>query len=73
MLANHGLGRHDVVRRTLARCRAILERELGVGCGPETERMAAAIEARAAEGDILDTFFLTALRRAVAPSELSVA
>ena len=73
MLANHGLGRHDVVRRTLGRCRAVLDRDLGVGCGPETERMAAAIEARAAEVDILADFYPAAPGMAPVVAERSVA
>ena len=73
MLANHGLGRHDVVRRTLGRCRAVLDRDLGVGCGPETERMAAAIEARAAEVDILADFYPMAPGRTPVVAERSVA
>lgn len=57
MLANHGLGRHDAVRRALNRCRAMLERELGVTCSPETERMAAEIEARTPEADLLGAHY----------------
>jgi DNA-binding SARP family transcriptional activator len=73
MLANHGLGRHDAVRRAVGRCRAVLERELGVGCGPETERMAASIEDRAAESDILRAFYPAALRLSPVGLERSVA
>lgn len=73
MLANHGLGRHDAVRRTVGRCRSVLDRDLGVGCGPETEEMLAAIEARAAEVDILRAFYPTAWEVAPVGVELSVA
>lgn len=73
MLANHGLGRHDVVRRAFDRCRAVLDRELGVDCGPETERMAAAIDARAPEGAILEDFYRLVLGRTPVEAERSVA
>lgn len=73
MLANHGLGRHDAVRRVVDRCRTVLDRELGVRCGPETEGMLAAIEARAAEVEILRAFYPTAWDRAPVGAELSVA
>ncbi len=73
MLANHGLGRHDAVRRTAGRCRTVLDRDLGVRCGPETERMLAAIEARAAEVEILRAFYPTAWDGSEAERELSVA
>jgi DNA-binding SARP family transcriptional activator len=73
MLANHGLGRHDAVRRTVGRCRTVLDRDLGVRCGPETERMLAAIEARAAEVEILRAFYPTAWDGSEVERELSVA
>jgi SARP family transcriptional regulator, regulator of embCAB operon len=73
MLANHGLGRHDAVRRTVGRCRTVLDRDLGVRCGPETEQMLAAIEARAAEVEILRAFFPSAWDGRHADRELSVA
>ena len=73
MLANHGLGRHDAVRRTVGRCRAVLDRDLGVRCGPETEQMLVAIEARAAEVDILRAFYPTAWDDSQVDRELSVA
>ncbi|MGA8046645.1 MAG: BTAD domain-containing putative transcriptional regulator [Dermatophilaceae bacterium] len=57
MLANHGLGRHDVVRRALERCRSVLERDLGVPCSPETLRMASEIAARTPERDILEAYY----------------
>ncbi len=73
MLANHGLGRHDAVRRTVGRCRAVLDRDLGVRCGPETEQMLAAIEARAAEVEILRAFYPSAWDGSQVDRELSVA
>ena len=73
MLANHGLGRHDAVRRTVGRCRTVLDRDLGVRCGPETEQMLAAIEARAAEVEILRAFFPSAWDGSQDDRELSVA
>ena len=73
MLANHGLGRHDAVRRALNRCRAVLGRELGVGCGPETERMAAASEARTPELDILEAYYSMSPSRNPVVTERSVA
>jgi DNA-binding SARP family transcriptional activator len=73
MLANHALGRHDAVRRSLARCRSILDRELGVRCDRETEQVAAAISDRMPLSDILSrlypapaTGFSTMLERSVA-------
>lgn len=56
-LASHGLGHHDDVRRTLARCRAVLDRELGVGWDPETELLVAAIRSRTPEVDILEALY----------------
>ena len=73
MLANHGLGRHDAVRRTVGRCRAVLDRDLGVRCGPETEQMLAAIEARAAEVEILRAFYPSMWDGSQVERELSVA
>ncbi len=73
MLANHGLGRHDAVRRTANRCRAVLDRDLGVPCGPETVQMLAAIEARAAEGEILRAFYPATWESSQVDRELSVA
>lgn len=73
MLANHGLGRHDAVRRALSRCRAVLDRDLGVGCGPETELMAAAIDSRTPEADILEAFYPAPPSRLAAAPERSVA
>lgn len=73
MLANHGLGRHDAVRRALGRCRAVLDGDLGVGCGPETERMAAAIDSRTPESDILEAFYPAPLSRGRSAPALSVA
>jgi len=73
MLANHGLGRHDAVRRAAERCRTVLDQELGVACGPETERLLAAIEARAAEADILRAYYPSAGVGTPVERELSVA
>lgn len=73
MLANHGLGRHDAVRRTVSRCRAVLDRDLGVRCGPETEQLLAAIEARVAEDEILRAFYPSAWETGGVDRELSVA
>lgn len=73
MLANHGLGRYDAVRRTLNRCRAFLDQELGVGCGPETQRIVAEIEARTPVTEILDACYPTSPSRNPVRAERSVA
>ena len=57
MLANHGLGHHDIVRRTFDRCRATLDRDLGVACRPETEEMARAIDAHLPVAAIIARFY----------------
>ena len=73
MLANHGLGHHDIVRRTFDRCRTTLDRDLGVRCRPETEEMARAIEARTPVAEILARFYPLAPGRSSAPRARSVA
>ena len=73
MVANHGLGRHDAVRRTIGRLRAVLDRDLGVACDPETERLANAISLRTPESDILRACYPTALSRFAAAGALVVA
>jgi DNA-binding SARP family transcriptional activator len=73
MLANHGLGHHDIVRRTLERCRATLDRDLGVDCGPETEEMARAIEARLTVAEVLARFYPPSSERVPAARDRSVA
>lgn len=73
MLANHGLGRHDAARSALCRLKAILDRDLGVGCAPETERMASAISSRTPESDIVRAFYPTAVSRLAGAGILDVA
>ena len=53
MVANYDLGHHDAVRRALARCRSVLDRELGVGISPETSRLVASMQARNRTADLL--------------------
>lgn len=73
MLANHGLGRHDAVRRALGRLSAVLDRDLGVGCDPETERLATAISSRTPESDIVRALYPAALSRPERAGALHVA
>ena len=54
MVANYDLGHHDAVRRALARCRNVLDRELGVGISPETSQLAACMQARNRTADLLE-------------------
>lgn len=61
MLANHGLRRHDAARRAFSRCKAVLDSDLGVGCDPETERLATAINSRTPEPDIFEVFYPSVL------------
>jgi hypothetical protein len=67
------LGHHDIVRRTLERCRATLDRDLGVDCGPETEEMARAIEARLTVAEVLARFYPPSSERVPAARDRSVA
>jgi DNA-binding SARP family transcriptional activator len=73
MLANHGLGHHDIVRRTYERCRATLGRDLGVDPGPETDEMARSIEARIPVAGILASFYPSATARIPVSGDRSVA
>ncbi|WP_353951233.1 BTAD domain-containing putative transcriptional regulator [Knoellia sp. S7-12] len=73
MLANHGLGRQDAVRRAMGRCRDLLSRELGVACDPETERLLNAINVHTPESDIIQAFYPTALTGPVTAGVLDVA
>ncbi len=73
MLANYGLGHHDLVRRTYDRCRATLGRDLGVGPGPETEEMTDAIEARIPVAEILGTLYAPSIDRNRTARDRSVA
>ena len=54
MVANYDLGHHDAVRRAIARCRSVLDRELGVGISPETSRLVACMQARMRTAELLE-------------------
>ncbi|MFW5471485.1 AfsR/SARP family transcriptional regulator [Knoellia sp. CPCC 206435] len=73
ILSNHVLGRHDAVRRAMSRLSAVLDRDLGVGYDPETQRLVSAIRSRLPKSDIVSSFYPAALSRAETAGALSVA
>jgi hypothetical protein len=66
MLANHALGHGETARRVFARCREVLNRELGLDPTTETVELAGAIDAGTPAPELI-----VPLRRAPAPSDSS--